>query len=231
MKRLNKILQDSGIASRRKADELIASGRVCIDGICVTELGVKADPTKSVITIDRKPIPAAESKIIYIVNKPPGYVCSHRRQFSEKLIFDLFEDCDERLFTVGRLDKDAQGLILVTNDGDFANSVIHPSAGISKEYIVKVSAKVTSDALKKMASGVWIDAQLVIPHNVSLVRDGTLKIVLKDGKNHEVKHLLEKANLPLLELKRVRLGNLRLGSLPLGTYKILSSNEKKLIFE
>lgn len=230
-KRLNKILQEAGIASRRKADELILSGKVCVDGICVKELGTKVNPSTSIITVNQKQIPSPESKITYVVNKPPGYVCSNKRLYSEKLIFDLFEKVPERLFTIGRLDKDAQGLILVTNDGDFAQSVIHPSANISKEYVVKVKEDISVSHLQKISEGVEIDGYHLIAHSVSKIRNGTLKIVLKDGKNHEVKHLLEKAELSLLELKRVRIGNLHLGKLLLGSYEILSPEQRNMIFE
>jgi len=230
-KRLNKILQGAGVASRRKADELITAGKIFVNGKQVKELGYKVDPKKVSIKVGQRRIGAPDSKITYIVNKPEGYVCSNKRQFSENLIFDLIDEKQKRLFSIGRLDKDAKGLILVTNDGDFANQVIHPRSNISKEYIVKVQSDITDFELKTMSRGVYIDSQLVIPHRVSKIRNGCLKIVLKDGKHHEVKKLLEKANLPLLELKRVRIGNLLLGKLKEGSYKILSQNERNLIFE
>lgn len=227
--RLNKILQEAGVASRRGADELILSGMVFVNGERVVELGMQADPLKDQIKVGNKILKKPQNKVVYILNKPSGFVCSCGRQANEKIVMDIFPR-EERLFTVGRLDKDAKGLLLVTNDGSLAHKIIHPSSGVSKEYIVKVREEVSDGDLKCIAAGTFIESHHVRPYKVAKVRKGTLRIVLKDGKKHEVKALVAKANLTLMELKRVRIGNLRLGDLPEGTFRSLTQEEIGEIF-
>lgn len=227
--RLNKILQEAGVASRRGADELILAGKVTVNGARVTELGTQADPKKDVIKVGNKILKRLPKKVVYILNKPSGFISSSGRQANERLVLDLFPQ-NEGLFTVGRLDKDAKGLLLITNDGTLAHKVIHPSSGVSKEYIVKVQSEITDEHLKRISKGTYIDSEFVRPHKVSKIRRGTLRIVLKDGKKHEVKALIAEADLPLIELKRVRVGNLRLGDLPEGSFRTLSAKEIEEIF-
>ncbi len=232
LKRLNKLLSEAGVSSRRGADLLIASGKVMINGKIETELGTKADPRKDEIRLAGKKLLFGEKHFYYALHKPKGYLSSNRRLNNEKIITDLIPaEIKKRLFTVGRLDKDTEGLILLTSDGDFAHNVIHPSKNLSKEYIAKVALDITDAHLKELAQGVVIEGVLVIPHKVEKIRKGTLRIVLKDGKKHEVKLLLEMAGLPLIHLKRVRLGCLLLGDLPLGALRPLSSDEKKALLK
>lgn len=228
--RLNKILQEAGVASRRGADQLILDGYVFVNGVRVTELGVQVDPMKDHIKVGSRILKKPQAKVVYALNKPSGYICSNGRQANEKIVLDLFPE-NERLFTVGRLDKDAMGLILVTNDGTLSHKVTHPSSGVSKEYIVKVKSEVTDEHLKIISKGTYIDGQHVRPHKVTKLRRGTLRIILKDGKKHEVKALVQEADLPLTELKRVRIGNLRLNDLPEGSFRQLSKKEIAEIFQ
>ncbi|MBS0586120.1 MAG: rRNA pseudouridine synthase [Verrucomicrobia bacterium] len=228
LKRLNKLLSEAGVSSRRGADELIASGRISINGKVVKTLGIKADPKRDEIFVGNKKIRFGQQNLYYVLNKPKGYLCSLRRLHNERIITDLIPDTiEKRLFTVGRLDKDTEGLILLTSDGDFAHKVIHPSQNLSKEYIAKVAVDITDEHLKTISEGVFIEDCFVKPHKVEKIRRGTLSVVLKDGKKHEVKLLLEKADLPLISLKRVRLGSLLLGDLPTGALRPLSEQEKK----
>lgn len=220
-----------GVASRRGADLLIQEGKVKVNGQIVTELGTKVNLDKDQIFIEGKPIPKRVQKEYYIMNKPKGYVCSNTRFDNEKIVFDLVNTKAKKLFTIGRLDKDTRGLLLLTNDGDFSQRVIHPSSSINKEYIAKVKREITEDDLKLMSKGVFIEGRRVTPKKIEKIRKGTLRVVLTDGKNHEVKALLEKADLPLHELKRVRIGNLYLGTLPEGSYRSLTPKEQELIFE
>jgi 23S rRNA pseudouridine2605 synthase len=227
-KRLNKLLSEAGLSSRRGADLLIASGKVMVNGKVVTALGTKADPSKDEIRLGGKRVSFGEENLYFVLHKPKGYLSTNRRLNTEKIITDLIPaTIKKRLFTVGRLDKDTEGLILLTSDGDFAHLVIHPSRNLSKEYIAKVAAEITDNHLRTLSQGVMIEGTLVVPHKVEKIRRGTLRIVLKEGKKHEVKLLLENADLPLLDLKRVRLGCLLLGDLPLGSIRPLSSKEKK----
>lgn len=227
--RLSKILAASGVASRRACEEIIFAGRVEVNGqICKipqTMVGSQDD-----IKVDGKSITSREKKVYYILNKPVGYVCTNAKHRDTKIVLDLFEEVKERLFTVGRLDKDTAGLLLVTNDGHFANEVIHPSNNIQKEYLVKTDQEVTEDHLKAISSGTQVEGTFVKPLKVSKVRKGTLKVVIMEGKKREVRYLMEAAGLKVRELSRIRLGGLILGRLALGSWRPLSEREKKLIF-
>jgi 23S rRNA pseudouridine2605 synthase len=166
-----------------------------------------------------------------MLNKPVGYVCSAARGSHSKIVLDLFQEEGHRLFTVGRLDKDTEGLLLVTNDGHFANEVIHPSANIQKEYLAKTSQEITHEHLVAISNGTLVEGVFVKPLRVSKVRRGTLKVTIAEGKKREVRILLEAAGLEVQALKRIRLGGLHLGELPVGSWRPLTEKEKKLIFE
>lgn len=227
-KRLSKYLAEAGIASRRACEELIFAGRVSVNGRKVTEQ-ILVDHEDE-IEVDGERIGKAPDKVYYILNKPIGVVCSHEQRYYPKRVVDMFGPEASRLFTVGRLDKDTSGLLLVTNDGHFAQRVIHPSACIQKEYVAKVHRDVQADHLKIIAAGTWVDGVMVKPLKVTKMRRGTVKVVVGEGKKREVRHLLENAELKVLELKRTRIGGLHLGLLPIGAFRSLSINEMESIF-
>jgi 23S rRNA pseudouridine2605 synthase len=229
MKKLHVELARAGIGSRRKADRAICEGRVRVNGKVVREPWHRVDPDVDTIEVDGKPVSALPSFSYYMLNKPIGYLCSNRREGKSPLVIDLF-DGDVRLFTVGRLDKATSGLILVTNDGDFANKVMHPSSEVVKEYIVKVDRPISHDDLVTMGKGVHVDGNALVPRTVSKVRRNTVKITLCEGKKHEVRHIVKGARLSILSLTRVRIGQLRLGSLPVGAYRPLTERERLAIF-
>lgn len=229
--RLSKYLAASGIASRRACEELIFDGKVKVNGeVALLPQTMVSDQDR--ILVNNEPVKRVTEKLYYMLNKPAGYICTNRRTNAKsKLVLDLFEDVDQRLFTVGRLDKETEGLLLVTNDGHWANEVIHPSSDIKKEYVAKTDAELTDEHLKKISSGTLVEGIFVKPLKVEKVRRGTLKIVIGEGKKREVRILIEAAGLNVLELTRVRIGNLRLGTLPLGQYRQLTDKEIKLVFE
>ncbi len=167
----------------------------------------------------------------YLLNKPAGYLCSSRRVGKEKLVLDLFQDEGHRLFTVGRLDKETEGLLIVTNDGQFANQIIHPSADIHKEYLAKTDQEVTHEHLQVISQGTLVEGTFVKPVRVTKVRRGTLKMVIHEGKKREVRLLLDAAGLKVKSLKRIRLGELSLGSLPTGSWRPLTPGEKQLLLK
>jgi 23S rRNA pseudouridine2605 synthase len=224
--RLSKWLAASGVAARRTCEELIFSGRVKVNGqiILLPQTLVSKDDE---ILVDGKSIGEKEKKVYYILNKPIGYVCS---AVGTKRVLDLFDEVEERLFTVGRLDKDSAGLLIVTNDGHFANSVIHPSANIHKEYLVKVAQEVSPDHLAAMASGAQVEGVFVKPIRVTKVRRGTFKIVVSEGKKREVRHLADMAGLKVLELTRIRIGGLHLGNLANGAYRTMTEKDRLALF-
>lgn len=229
-KRLSKCLAAAGVASRRACEELIFAGHVAINGAVVLLPQTLVNSEVDVITVYGKPVGGASSKVYYALNKPVGYVCTQARRGSERLVLDLFNDQSERLFTVGRLDKNTGGLILVTNDGEFANEVIHPSANIVKEYLVKADTEITHEHLVMLSAGALVDGEIIKPRTVKKVRRSTLKIVIAEGKKHEVRLLLQAVGLQVLELTRIRIGGLLLGKLPPGGYRSLSEAERMSIF-
>jgi 23S rRNA pseudouridine2605 synthase len=228
-KRLSKTLAAAGVASRRACEELIFDGKVTVNGVVeLKPQTLVGDSDK--IAVNGQPIQGAERKVYYILNKPAGYICSNARlNRTTKLVTDLFPDSKERLFTVGRLDKDTEGLILVTNDGHFANQLIHPSRNITKEYLAKTDHDLTHEHLVAISSGALVQGTFVKPASVAKVRRGSVKISVHEGKKHEVRILLEAAGLKVLSLKRIRIGGLLLGTLPTGEWRELTEKEKKTV--
>lgn len=230
-KRLSKAIAAAGLASRRAAEEVIFMGRVKVNGKVVKVPQTLVDWDSDEILVDESPLKGEERKVYYILNKPHGFICSNTRIGSKKLVIDLFAHLNLRLFTVGRLDRDTTGLLIITNDGFFANKVIHPSSNIVKEYLVKTSQEISDVHLKEIAKGMYFEDCWIKPVKVEKVRKGTLKVVVKEGKKREVRLLVQKAGLDILELSRIRIGGLRLGPIPEGAFREMTENDKKAIFQ
>lgn len=223
--RLSKVLATCGVASRRKCEELIFEGKVHVNGEIIRVPQTLVDLATDLIEVQGKKISSIETKVYYMLNKPAGYLCTSIKVAGDKSVLSLFPD-HLRLFTVGRLDKETKGLLLITNDGHFANQVIHPSKNISKEYLVKIQGELTDLHLKSLSAGARVEGTWVKPLSVEKVRKGTLKIKVGEGKKREVRILLETIGLAVLELTRIRIGNLTLGALSEGNYRSLSEQEK-----
>ncbi len=230
LQRLSKTLAAAGIASRRACEELIFSGKVSVNGHVILLPQTPVSLEKDRIEVDGALIKSVQKKVYFMLNKPHGYICSHKRLEGKKLITDLFAHLNVRLFTIGRLDRDTTGLILVTNDGHFANRVIHPSANVIKEYLVKVQQEIGHDHLVALSKGLKIEGAWVKPARVTKVRKGTLKIAVKEGKKREVRLLVAHAGLSLVTLSRIRIGGLHLGSLSPGDWREMTEQEKTVIF-
>lgn len=228
--RLSKTMAASGVASRRACEELIFAGKVKVNGKVTLLPQTMVDHTDA-ITVNDQPISSKEEKVYFMLNKPVGFICTSLRSKNSKLILDLFGDVKQRLFTIGRLDKDTGGLLLVTNDGHFANQVIHPSANIQKEYLVKTNQEVSPEHLIAISSGTLVEGIFVKPIRVTKVRRGTLKITIAEGKKREVRILMQSAGLDVMELTRIRIGGLHLGPLEPGSWRAMTEREKILIFE
>lgn len=228
--RLNKVISTFGAYSRRKADALIQDGKVTVNQeVCTRPFQMVSIKTAK-IQVENKPLRIQANSLIYALNKPRGFVCSHRRfKPQENLVFDLFRKKKERLFTAGRLDKDSEGLLIVTNDGDLAYQLTHPSQEVQKEYLVKTHRPVKPKDITVMLQGVTIDGVHVKPVKVNKLRSRTVRFVLTEGKKHEVRLLCKKANLEVKQLKRIRIGNFSLGKIPLGSFKQLNSKEVSLL--
>ncbi len=229
--RLSKTLAACGVASRRACEELIFSGKVKVNGIIIKVPQTLVSLTKDRLEVDDIKVKAPEQKAYYILNKPSGYTCSNTRIGTKKIISDLFTNIEERLFTIGRLDRDTTGLLLVTNDGHFANEVIHPRSNISKEYLVKMRDEITHEDLVTLSKGTLIEGKWIKPRSVKKVRHGVIKIVVKEGKKREVRLMVQNAGLTLVELKRIRIGGLLLGNITEGQYRPLAKNERDAIFQ
>lgn len=227
--RLSKYLATVGVASRRACEELIFAGDVTVNGEVVLLPQTKVD-NKDTILVQGKPVKSKPTFVYYLLNKPKGYVCSHSRENHKHIVMDLFGDTSKRLITAGRLDKDTEGLLIVTNDGDYANKVIHPSSNLSKEYLVKVNEEVTADHLIAMSNGALVEGVFVKPKKVVKVRRGTLRVTVMEGKKHEVRILAATAGLTVVSLTRIRLGGLVLGTLPVGTWREMSEPERMAVF-
>jgi 23S rRNA pseudouridine2605 synthase len=227
--RLNKFLAHSGIASRRKVEDLIFSKLVKVNEKIIDTPQTMIDPKKDIVKINNKII-KEEKKYYFILNKPKGYLCSNVRKHKEKLVTDLFKDFSCRLYTVGRLDKDTTGLLIITNDGDFANRVIHPSSNLEKEYIAYVKELITPEHLRIIEKGTFIENKFIKPIEVTKTQKKVLKIIVKEGKKREVKIFIRKANLTILSLERVRIGNLKLSTIPYGFFKKATLKEVEKIF-
>lgn len=228
-KRLSKALAAAGIASRRACEEIIFAGRVQVNGETIKLPQHHIDWETDKISVDGQPVKTEQKKFYYMLNKPIGYICTNVRPGKQRIVLDLFPDSKERLFTVGRLDKETSGLLLVTNDGHFANKVIHPSSNIIKEYIVKTEQEITPEHLETLSQGARVDAKWVRPVSVHKVRKGTFKICVQEGKKHEVRIIAERAGLVITELTRVRIGSLVLGSLQPGEFRALTERDKELL--
>lgn len=231
MQRLSKVLAAAGVASRRACEELIFSGKVTVNGKLVLVPQTLVSLEKDELAVSGEVIKKAQEKVYYILNKPTGYICSSLPVGRKKLVVDIFKDLPYRLFTVGRLDRDTTGLLIVTNDGHFAQDVIHPSKGVTKEYLVKTVQEITPDHLKIIAKGTVVENSWVKPKTVVKVRKGTLKIVVSEGKKREVRILVQNAGLEILSLQRIRIGALTMGNLPIGAWRPLTEAEKELLLK
>ena len=225
MERLQKIIALSGYASRRKAEDLIKAGKVMVNGKVVRELGTKASFSDDIL-IDGKKI-EREEKEYYIFNKPRGVITSTSDDKGRKVVTDYFET-NKRLYPVGRLDYDTTGLLILTNDGELANLIMHPRNEIEKQYIAKLEGIIKGEEINKLKNGIVLDGTKCIPKRVKLrefdkkTNTSIVEIVICEGKNHEVKRLFESVSFNVLKLKRERIGFLTLGKLKSGEYRKLN---------
>lgn len=229
-KRLSKALAAAGVASRRACEDLIFSGKVTVNGVVIKVPQTLVNWEEDKLAVHGRPVRCEEDKVYYILNKPKGCICSNKQEERKRLVVDLFAEEGRRLFTIGRLDRDTTGLILVTNDGDFAQKVIHPSRNIAKEYLVKTREEISHEMLIKISKGTLIEGVWIKPFKVQKMRRGTLKVVVKEGKKREVRLLVQNAGLQIQSLARVRIGDLRLGNLPEGKWRPMTDGEKASLF-
>jgi 23S rRNA pseudouridine2605 synthase len=225
--RLNKYLADHGVASRRRCDELIAAGKVSVDDQIVTELGLKVDPDRQRVEIDGVVLkPETARHKYYLLHKPKGVLCTNERREARPRAIDLITDPDKgRIYTVGRLDEESTGLILLTNDGEFANRVAHPRYGVTKTYLVKVRGRIDGEAIERVKNGVRLSEGRTSPAFVKVLKRANdfslLTVTLNEGKNREVRRVFAAVGYKVLQLRRTHIGTLSDRSLRDGEWRPL----------
>ncbi|HHU84837.1 MAG TPA: rRNA pseudouridine synthase [Clostridiales bacterium] len=229
VERLQKYLASCGIASRRKAEELIARGDVKVNGR-VARIGDKVDTNKDIVHVAGRRLDVQRQNVYLMLNKPRGVVTTMSDEMGRRCVAELVSDIDTRVYPVGRLDKDSEGLLIMTNDGRLSNALMHPSTHVPKTYRVTVRAKVTEDMLVTLSTGVVIEGKKTLPASVRVLVEEpertVLEFVLKEGKNRQIRKMLEAVGIAeIAKLKRIKIGPLVLGNLKYGAYRQLTKEE------
>ncbi|MBQ4153673.1 MAG: rRNA pseudouridine synthase [Clostridia bacterium] len=228
--RLQKYMSENGIASRRKSEELIAAGRVKVNGH-IASLGDKVDPVRDKIMVSGKRVVRNKTKKYIMLHKPRGYVTTMSDELGRKCVSELVEDVGIRLFPVGRLDRNSEGLLLMTNDGEFSNMLTHPSRHVNKVYRVTVREKVSDEQLVNLCEGVVLDGRKTLPADVHIIDIGenrtVLNFVIVEGRNRQIRRMCEEVGLTVIRLKRTEIAGVKLGMLPQGKWRELNEKEMK----
>lgn len=230
--RLQKYMAHAGAASRRKSEEMILEGRVKVNNNIVTELGFKVDEYKDRVYLDGRRLTLVKDSIYVMLNKPLGIVSTVSDEKDRKTVVDLIET-DRRIYPVGRLDIDTTGLILLTDDGDITNKLMHPSKEIKKTYIATVDGTPNKRELQILRNGIKVGRETFAPAEVSILKnfenDSIIKVTIHEGRNHQVKIMFDRINHPVKKLKRISVGEIELGGLEIGNYRFLNKEEVKYL--
>lgn len=231
MIRLQKILSQAGVASRRAAEKLMAEGRVTVNGTTIFELGTKADPATDDIRVDGRRIKQAERLRYILLNKPRGYITTRSDEKRRKTVLDLLEGVREYVYPVGRLDYDTEGLLLLTNDGELAAQLTHPRHQVERTYEARLAGMPDERAIERLRKGVPLDGRRTQPADVTLVNkdrhdaDGVLLMTIREGRNRQVRRMCEAVGHPVQRLKRTRIGPIGDRKLPVGAWRDLTRQE------
>ena len=233
--RINKYIALCGVASRRKAEELILADKIKVNDNIVKELSYQVDEENDVVKVDDKII-KEENKLVYILlNKPEGYITTVKDQFDRESVLDLVTDIKERVYPIGRLDYETSGLLLLTNDGDLTYKLTHPKHEVDKTYVARVKGKLTPDEIKMFKSGLKIEDYVTAPAKLKVIRYdektnvSLLEIKIHEGKNRQVRKMCKAINHPVLRLKRTAMGKIRIGECEIGKYRYLTEDEVKYL--
>jgi len=226
--RLQKYLADAGIASRRKAEELIIQGKVRVNGRLVTELGVKINTDRDKVEYNGDLVKAQKKKIYILLNKPEGYISAAKDQFDNPSVLHLI-DIKERIFPVGRLDKDTTGALILTNDGDFSYRLTHPKHEVNKIYIAEVEGRPTDEEMRMFMKGVFIDGKKTYPAKIRILKEtkknSIVEIIIHEGRNRQVKKMCEEIGHRVLKLERYAIGSININGLKEGKWRYLTDKE------
>jgi 23S rRNA pseudouridine2605 synthase len=228
MERLQKVIAQAGVCSRRRAEELITSGRVLVNGSAVTQLGSKVDPSRDSIKVDGKRLRLDQQRIYLLLNKPKGYICTLSDPQERPKVGDLIRGAPEKLFPVGRLDYATEGLLLLTNDGEFANLIASAGEHCPKTYLVKVRGNPSQDQLTKIARGFSLEGESIAPCQIRSFKEGDnpwFTVRLTEGKNNQIRRMFDHIGHAVTKLKRVQIGFLRDPQLRIGEYRHLTPHE------
>jgi 23S rRNA pseudouridine2605 synthase len=232
--RLQKIIAEMGIASRRRAEEMIIEGRVTVNGRIVA-IGTKADPLKDHIKVDGKLMTGAEKKMYLLFNKPRGVVTSLSDPQGRPTVKDYLKGIKQRVYPVGRLDYDSEGLLLLTNDGEFTHAVLHPSKKVPKTYHVKIKGIILPAEMEKLRSGINLDDVRTAPAKIKTVKktehNSWIEITIYEGRKRQIRRMLQRIGHSVIRLIRIRINGVALGSLPPGAYRFLRPEEKEKILK
>lgn len=230
--RIQKIIASRGVTSRRKAEEMITAGRVTCNGrVCL--LGESADPDIDIILLDGKPLPSGGEYTYIMLHKPRGFVTTLSDEKGRRNVAELVKDCGQRVYPVGRLDMDSEGLLLLTNDGDFANRLMHPKHNVDKTYLVTVDGY-TETGLKQLEQPITLDGYTIAKPSVKLKTAdekgrAKLEVVIHEGRNRQVRRMCAAAGMQVIRLVRISEGKIQLGNLPLGKWRHLTNREVELL--
>lgn len=226
--RINKYIANAGIASRRKADELIKAGKVKVNGKVMSQPGYDVADSDEVL-VEGKPVQSTENKVYYAMNKPLGVITSVNDDRGRMTVVDIMSDVEERVFPVGRLDYNTSGLLLLTNDGDFANRIMHPGHRMDKTYRVRVAGNISKIKISVLRAGVRLGKFKTSPARVDVItwnrHSMILEVTIHEGKNRQIRRMFEAVGYPVQELERISIGNMKLGHLKPGQYRKLSRRE------
>ena len=226
--RINKYIANAGIASRRKADELIKAGKVKVNGKVMSQPGYDVADSDEVL-VEGKPVQSTENKVYYAMNKPLGVITSVNDDRGRMTVVDIMSDVEERVFPVGRLDYNTSGLLLLTNDGDFANRIMHPGRRVDKTYRVRVAGNISKMKISVLRAGVRLGKFKTSPARVDVItwnrHSMILEVTIHEGKNRQIRRMFEAVGYPVQELERISIGNMKLGHLKPGQYRKLSRRE------
>lgn len=232
--RLQKYLAECGVASRRKSEELIAAGKVKVNGVTAL-IGDKVNPKHDKVTVNGKKVVSVRKNIYIMLNKPRGFITTMNDEHDRKCVAELVKDINTRVYPVGRLDRESEGLLIMTNDGEFTNALTHPSKHVSKTYRVTIRPTITKEQATEFRNGIEIDGRMTAPADLRVLETQenrtVVEVTIYEGRNRQIRKMFEALGIEVARLKRTKVGNLKLGMLKQGAYRHLTEDEVSSLYE